>query len=1154
MPAPAATVNQATLLKAIDWSLKYLLDEKRGKGKNLPSSQEIEKQFPNSNITPDLIEFELKNLFNVDSIEKIQILTREQIQEVVAKIQTPGKEQAAKQARVSFARPTAAPAKSVSALGVLAELEAIEPILRKHNLETSAKLGQSLKPQVQSLITQLGVKDLPQDQFENLSQGIAQEVARETLENVPKIADLAQIPDVVTDSLVQTLLVDPALAPRLQKLDEVKLVEKAAGIADQISQAHNQDLEKSAVLGSLAEISKLAKPNQEILDTIAANVQQIVETHAPLTPPQNQQILTASLGTYLVSYLDEVKKQLPTISPTSLPSFEKLQKIKEEAHNRTTEKVGTFLAQKKDTQQVARQIDPATLTGNLAVAQRLAPPKVAPPSAPALLTGAFLILNSDKKLQEGNLALLTHDQEWFNKEQKKLATQIENFQKRNALNYQERKESAQAQIKFAKLQKAQELRAKNPKRRQAYLNLFRNNLEVFQASYTARSFFNERYGYFIPRTIINSPRFGPRFAFATIAPGSLSLFGKIAPGFSSSISHLTPAAGMGMGPTLVTGLTPQGILLGIGRKIRNISAAVLGGLGLYFLGKAAFTGFLIGATAGATAGAAFGIGVSIALGPIGWIAAPVIIPLMFTGGIIGGAAGGLIGLGLASGSTTAVTAGIGAGVGGVTGAVIGGTLGSALGPVGTLVGATLGAYIGAFVGGAAGYLLGHYVLASTLGTVGFGAGLGFFFGGPLGALSGALIGWLAKGGWIQIKNFFAGTPSAVAGAGAGFFGAAAGFFTGLASTIWGGLSAAGGAIVGFFGSAANFIVGGLGSLAVPASAAAIPVAGSIGAVAVGGTIVGIVTAATFFNPGGEFELRPAGPPGENQFVTLEKTVFANELRLGPDKSIHFGNDELPEPLKFEVKVKPKTNLADLNCSDRLTLTKQGGTRQEIPLPAIPPCPAKLDAGQEFSFSFELTAEAPKYKNALVTNTFSLSGYGALTPTSSSGVAVSFSQSVVATVLIGEAPISDPQDWPTCGYIGQGPYTNPPRSHSSSPFRPSMDIWNNIGTKIYATHEGTVIAAGFEHTNAIYVAIRGVNYTTYYVHLLSFNPELYIGKLVDTGTLIGYMDTTGAYAGGISHLHYMIYDKNGAEISLEQFNSLVPPYKEGETVTSSWGPC
>jgi murein DD-endopeptidase MepM/ murein hydrolase activator NlpD len=82
----------------------------------------------------------------------------------------------------------------------------------------------------------------------------------------------------------------------------------------------------------------------------------------------------------------------------------------------------------------------------------------------------------------------------------------------------------------------------------------------------------------------------------------------------------------------------------------------------------------------------------------------------------------------------------------------------------------------------------------------------------------------------------------------------------------------------------------------------------------------------------------------------------------------------------------------------------------------------------------------------------------------------------------------------------------------------------IGTPIYATGDGLIVAAHYQTGNGNYVKIRhSRNYETYYLHMAGFAKGIRSGTRVNEGQCIGYVGQTG-YATG-PHVCYRIM-KNG----------------------------
>ncbi len=85
---------------------------------------------------------------------------------------------------------------------------------------------------------------------------------------------------------------------------------------------------------------------------------------------------------------------------------------------------------------------------------------------------------------------------------------------------------------------------------------------------------------------------------------------------------------------------------------------------------------------------------------------------------------------------------------------------------------------------------------------------------------------------------------------------------------------------------------------------------------------------------------------------------------------------------------------------------------------------------------------------------------------------------------------------------------------------SVDIANSLGTPIVAAAGGTVQIVKKIWPNGNYVTIAHPNgVVTLYAHLNSFAKDIYPGKSVSQGEIIGYMGSTGNSTG--SHLHFSV---------------------------------
>lgn len=101
----------------------------------------------------------------------------------------------------------------------------------------------------------------------------------------------------------------------------------------------------------------------------------------------------------------------------------------------------------------------------------------------------------------------------------------------------------------------------------------------------------------------------------------------------------------------------------------------------------------------------------------------------------------------------------------------------------------------------------------------------------------------------------------------------------------------------------------------------------------------------------------------------------------------------------------------------------------------------------------------------------------------------------------------------------------------------LDFAAPIGTPIYATGDGIVIAAGVERGYGNRIMINhGYGYVTKYAHMSKFKVQS--GARIKRGDIIGYVGNTGASTG--PHCHYEVY-KNGKPINPINFffNDLSP---------------
>lgn len=102
------------------------------------------------------------------------------------------------------------------------------------------------------------------------------------------------------------------------------------------------------------------------------------------------------------------------------------------------------------------------------------------------------------------------------------------------------------------------------------------------------------------------------------------------------------------------------------------------------------------------------------------------------------------------------------------------------------------------------------------------------------------------------------------------------------------------------------------------------------------------------------------------------------------------------------------------------------------------------------------------------------------------------------------------------------------------FHSGIDIAARVGTFVYATADGIIQKVNIGNSSGGYgnfILIKHSNtYSTKYAHLARYY-QVYVGKKIKKGDIIGFVGTTGRSTG--NHLHYEVI-KNGARIDPAPF--------------------
>jgi murein DD-endopeptidase MepM/ murein hydrolase activator NlpD len=135
------------------------------------------------------------------------------------------------------------------------------------------------------------------------------------------------------------------------------------------------------------------------------------------------------------------------------------------------------------------------------------------------------------------------------------------------------------------------------------------------------------------------------------------------------------------------------------------------------------------------------------------------------------------------------------------------------------------------------------------------------------------------------------------------------------------------------------------------------------------------------------------------------------------------------------------------------------------------------------------------------------------------------------------PESGPSVYPTFGRWSDGWGVRMHPFHKRLYFHYGIDFANKVGTPVYATGDGEVIATAYDPEYGKLIKIRHANgFETRYGHLHRF--EAAIGDQVRKGQIIAQMGNTGVSTG--PHLHYEVL-VNGAKVNPARYlNRLEEP--------------
>ncbi|MBI2598875.1 M23 family metallopeptidase [Candidatus Curtissbacteria bacterium] len=541
---------------------------------------------------------------------------------------------------------SAPPQNKPGALAVLAEIDLIEPELKRHRQEFTPAFSASISGMFPAIFSQLGIKSPPSPQ---ISQSLVTKTVSQSLENIGKVQSAPQLQQLVADAATQSIIDQKEIAKG--KTAE-QIYEKAQTPASQVVQANQKGLEEEAVLAGIAQIASLEKPDQETRTLIADEIQSQVESQDPLMPPDERDKLFASITSYLEKSRENLNIELTKFAEESLPSLEEFQEIKNKAHDQTISQLGDAKIGNIDLKELTLDIgaEQGTKPLNPGQADRFGFGSAEPTINTFRTRGLAgrrmgIVLATNKSAQEkAILALATHD-----------------IQKMAEVSRDPRL------MEFGFFKKAKDFSSKKSKEVAKYVNHFQEFPGgLNRASQTTwRSIFTylNRYpGIFVPQSILNNrvlvygsigalSHGSGSFSLGNVVSGARGLTSglKSAIGFGQSAKGALAAGKLALGASNPAGwaLLAAQLLPFLKKHAAKIIAGTIGlGIALWLLlakllaklaavaagaATGAVIGFVVGGPAGAVIGAFIGAGAGYFIVPI----------TKSISGFVGGASGGI---------------------------------------------------------------------------------------------------------------------------------------------------------------------------------------------------------------------------------------------------------------------------------------------------------------------------------------------------------------------------------------------------------------------------------------------------------------------------------------------------------------------------------
>lgn len=1067
-----------------------------------------------------------------------------------------------------------------SAGGVLAEIDTALKKVNDHNETYIPKFNDDIKTKIAAILPQLGVKNIRPQTLD----AIAKDATAITVETLGTIQIKEQIPQVLTQSIVQSVYTNIETAMQMRQ-DELRAHDIISSQVGDLITTHDTNLEKSAVLGNVANIASLTE--NEFTDAIIqTQTEAIAQEQAPLASEAEKTVVKTKVSEYTKSYFKNLDETLtPIITQDNVPTLEQYSQLKEQAHNAadaaTTQPTGTKINTKDVTRRAGTLLSfkPLTIeTANelgLGTAEPSATTFVDTKSATGFSVGLALGL---PQIQEQALeTLIDHNQfklkpslDALTKRQNELTTKIKN---NKPLTYREKIEYKANQDRILLLRKSRDSVFKKQGAAKTIRSYFKHEMGkganlawesvrgtggiVFLPVHTVRGLGYEFRNAKNNLKMIASPKkfakyhmmmlrengrilFSPYTAMKNEIFLARHTFGNLAvvKGLKNirninNLKQTIMGGGWVLGIAKGMGMTPPSIATNFAMRALKISGATFGGLLFMFmsLGGAALAGFIAGAIVGGVAG-------------------------MITGAIIGAQVGATVGTFILPVGGTVIGGAVGAIIGGIIGGLTGGAIGGLAGGLlmyglssGSISAGTAGVGVGA--GGITGAIIGG-TLGSAFGPLGtmIGAFVGAYVGAVIGGLIGLLIGKTieALGGAMSgaalgamVGFYFGGPLGALIGAGIGWL--AGGGWSTIKDFLTGGAGVAGGAAGGLvsafaagFSAAWNGLAAAGGGFLNALGSVAGGLTNAIGSLASSGTtaltasVSSLGTAAGIGATGAlaAAVLIPAALSSietDTQILTSGNNQYFQVTKIANRTNIP--NPPPTQEITFAITLTAKAQkLTNIVITDNMVVQGSGSpitiTQDKDGKDISPITTCTTEMNPNQTCTHTITITAiDAYKDSTISNTIQVKA----TPEGQNEVV----DSSTAVVIVGSPPAQCPRGWPTTGVVTQGP--EGAASHGPAKLDlEALDIATAVGTPVYATIEAVV--TGTPHNgdkdqiiDAQPISCTGLK-TIRYQHL----SKLFVraGDTIRYGQKIG---ETGD-AGTGPHMHYQFNYQHDRTFKME----------------------